>query len=80
MAAIPRIRDGDVAIAAVVSLGAVIAFDVFPILALGFALLAGGFGLALARRGKPAGRRLLAIFAGMVLGAIIIATLVATRH
>jgi hypothetical protein len=69
-----------VAIAAFVSLGAVIAFDAFPIPTLGFALLAGGSGLALARQGKSAGRRLLAIFAGMVLGAIIIAALVATRH
>jgi len=80
MAAIPHIRDGDVAIAAVVSLGSVIAFDVFPILALLVALLAGGSGLALARRGRPLGRRLLAVFAGMVLGAAIIAALVATRR
>ena len=80
MAAIPHFRDGDVAIATFVSLGSVLAFDVFPVFALTVTLLAGGSGLVLVRRRRPAGRRLLATFVGMVLGAAILFAISATGH
>lgn len=71
---------GDLAVATVALIAALPAFDLFPGPAALLALLVGGAGWVGARHGRVLGRRLLDVFAGMVLAAAVIAALALAIH
>lgn len=69
------VKAGDLGVVSVALVASLLAFDLFPGPAALLALLVGGAGWAGARRGRGVGRRLLDVFAGMVLAAAVIAVL-----
>jgi hypothetical protein len=74
------VKAGDLAVITVALIGSLLAFGLFPGPAALLALLVGGAGWVEARRGRVVGRRLLGVFAGMVLAAAVIAALAFTVH
>ncbi len=74
------VKAGDLAVVTVALIAALLAFDLFPGPAALLALLVGGAGWVEARRGRVLGRRLLEVFAGMVLAAAVIVVLAFAVH
>jgi hypothetical protein len=74
------VKAGDLAVVMVALAVSLFAFDLFPGPAAVLALLVGGAGWVEARRGRVFGRRLLGVFAGMVLAAAVIAVLAFAFH
>ncbi len=74
------VKAGDLGVVTVALIASLPAFDLFPGLAALLALLVGGVGWVEARHGRVLGRRLLDVFAGMVLAAAVIAALAFTFH
>ncbi len=69
------LKVGDLAVVAVALIVSVLAFDLLPGATALLTLLVGGAGWVEARRGTLLGRRLLDVFAGMMLAAAVIAAL-----
>ena len=74
------VKAGDLVVVTVALIVSVLAFDLFPGPAALLTLLVGGAGWVEARRGRPLGRRLLDVFAGMLLAAAVIAALAFVLH
>lgn len=74
------VKAGDVAIVLVTVIASLLVFDLFPGPAALLALMVGAAGWVEARRGRMLGRRLLEVFAGMLLGAAVIAILALAAH
>jgi hypothetical protein len=74
------VKPADLAVVMVALAVSLFAFDLFPGPAAVLALLVAGAGWVEARRGRAVGRRLLGVFAGMVLAAAAIAVLAFASH
>ena len=74
------VKAGDLAVVTVALIVSVLAFDLFPGPTALLTLLVGGAGWVEARRGRLLGRRLLDVFAGMLLAVAVIAALAFVFH
>jgi len=74
------VRTSDITVGASALLLSIMPFDLFPGPTALLGLLVGGTGVVETRRGHAVGRRLLAVFAGMVLARVVIAVLAYALH
>lgn len=74
------VKVGDLAVVTVALIVSALTFDLFPGPTALLTLLVGGAGWVEARRGQLVGRRLLDVFAGMLLAAAVIAALAFVFH
>jgi membrane-associated PAP2 superfamily phosphatase len=74
------VKPADLSVVMVALAVSLFAFDLFRGPAAVFALLVAGAGWVEARRGRAVGRRLLGVFAGMVLAAVAIGVLAFASH